>query len=78
MHIVPVVMKGTYRLKLGDQPWITSADVEVAIENPISVEDMRDMNVHDIARRVQDVIQHRLDADDRAPPSLLEPSQSPV
>lgn len=76
--IVPVVMKRTYRLKLGDQPWITAADVEVAIENPISIEEMRDMNVHEIARRVQEVIQRRLDMEPCGSPRLLEPSKNPV
>ena len=49
------------------------------MEPPISVDDMRNMNIHEIARRVQEVIQHRLDSDADYPASgLLEPSENPV
>ena len=60
--IVPIVMKGTYKLKQGDAPWITPAEVEVAIEPPISTKGLTESDSHDLRQQVQDVIHARLDA----------------
>ena len=62
--IVPMVMKGTYRLKQKDAPWIAPAEVEVAIEPPISTQGLAESDSRELKQRVQDVIQARLEAID--------------
>ena len=62
--LVPIVMKGTYKLKRGNVPWITPAAVEVAIEPPISTKGLTESDGNDLRQQVQDVIRARLDATD--------------
>ena len=67
--IVPIVMNGTYKMKSRDAPWITSATVEVAVEQPISTTEFTEADCHELRDRVQSVIQARLDRSDPLPAS---------